>query len=332
MKVLFVLKRGGYGNQYGYGSTGLFNSSKFVVDMLNENGVTAKEVVVVDNNDIDREVFTFKPDVVFIEALWVVPEKFDILKKLHPHVKWVVRVHSDIPFLAQEGISVDWIFQYLDKGVTVAFNDHKTFNSFRSIDDFDDHIAYLPNFYPIEICRPEHRHKHRLDLHFGCFGAIRPLKNQLTQAVAAIKYADSVNKQLNFYVNATRVEGGENIIKNLRALFKNTEHTLVEVSWLDREKFLELLRHMDLALCVSFTETFCIVAADAVSENVPLICSNQIPWAAGLSIVSTTDVAQIAERIGPITGHLAEQAAFENRRNLRKFSERAEVTWLDFLD
>lgn len=334
MKVLFVLKRGGYGNKYGYGSTGLFNSSKFVVDMLNDNGIEAKEVVVTDNNDIDREVFTFKPDVVFIEALWVVPEKFDILKKLHPRVRWVVRVHSDIPFLANEGISVDWIFGYLARDVEVAFNDHKTFKSFRAIDqkpgDYPK-IAYLPNFYPVR--NHGGSHKHRIDLHIGCFGAIRPLKNQLTQAVAAIKYADSVCRTLRFYVNATRLEGGgENIIKNLRALFANTQHELVEVPWLNRADFLKLLRQMDLAMCVSFTETFCIVAADAVSVDVPLVCSDQVPWATGLSIVKPTEVAEIANRISAMLGPVGEIATFFNRRGLRRFSERARETWLEFLN
>src|ERR1700686_515277 len=105
MKVLFILKKNSYGysGSYGYGMSGLLNSAQFIVDMLNDNGVEAKLEIVNDNNDIDREVHKYKPDVVVVEALWVVPEKFDVLRKLHPRVKWIVRSHSDFPFLATEG-------------------------------------------------------------------------------------------------------------------------------------------------------------------------------------------------------------------------------------
>ena len=39
-----------------------------------------KDEVVVDNNGIDKEITEYKPTHVFIEGLWVVPEKFDVLK------------------------------------------------------------------------------------------------------------------------------------------------------------------------------------------------------------------------------------------------------------
>ena len=115
MKILFLLKKKA-AYSCGYDRTaasGLFNSAKFVADMLNAAGVKAKVEEVVDNNSIDKAVHDYRPNVAVIEALWVVPEKFDILKKFHPSVRWIVRLHSDIPFLAGEGIACDWIFGYL---------------------------------------------------------------------------------------------------------------------------------------------------------------------------------------------------------------------------
>jgi glycosyltransferase involved in cell wall biosynthesis len=325
MKVLFVLKKSGYGCNYNYGTSGLLNSSKFIVDMLNKNSVDAKLVVVNDNNSIDREVFNFRPDTVVIEALWVVPEKFDVLKNLHPNVKWVVRIHSDLPFLASDSIAMSWTFEYLKRGVFVAFNDKRTFESIKDISS-EDGVLYLPNFYPVES---RHR-KESFELNIGCFGAIRPLKNQLIQAVAAIQYADSVNRQLNFYVNGTRCEdGGERVLKNLRALFENTGHNLIEITWLDRDEFLEIMSKMSLAMCVSFTETFCIVAADAVTVGTPLICSSQVPWTVKSSVVSTTNVDEIAKRIGELIG--SETNAEDNRMHLRGYSRHSEEIWLNTL-
>src|SRR6516165_3286534 len=98
-RILFILKHRGFGaygcwnysDNGGHLSSGLYNSVRFVVDMLNDNDIEAKMVDVIDNNCIDREVTKFKPTHVIIEAFWVVPEKFDILRPLHPKVKWIVR-------------------------------------------------------------------------------------------------------------------------------------------------------------------------------------------------------------------------------------------------
>lgn len=325
-KILFILKKNhGYENS-NTKSSGLFYSAKFVVDMLNKADVETKLVEVTDNNDIDREVTAYKPHIVIIEALWVVPEKFDVLKKLHPHVKWVVRIHSDLPFLATEGVAISWIKGYLRRNIFVAFNAWKTFLEFRK---FPDRVIYLPNYYP--------QHKqwgwHLGDLlHIGCFGALRPLKNQLLQARAAIKYADSIGKSLVFYVNATRCEqGGGSVLKNLRALFaKPHRHCLVELSWMDHHKFVEVVRQMDAIMQVSFTETFCITAADAVSVGVPLVCSPDIEWATWFSKASPNSVRSIAKGLARVLGPFKDTIKALNTYNLREYSKESRRVWLRF--
>ena len=98
-----------------------------MADMLVASGIPAKVVVVVDNNDIDREVAAYKPTHVIIEALWVVPEKFEVLSKLHPGVKWIVRYHSEVAFLASEGIAMKWTQGYLaQNNVFIGINSPRT--------------------------------------------------------------------------------------------------------------------------------------------------------------------------------------------------------------
>jgi hypothetical protein len=154
-RVLFICKRrrGYWGpSEYSTGdlSSGLHNSVSFLVEMLAGMGVSAKAVEVVDNNSIDREVTAFRATHAIVEALWVVPEKFDVLEKLHPRVQWIVRTHSEAPFLANEGVATAWIAGYLKRGVEVMCNSTAAQAQLRAMAaDFGEAealITYGPNF------------------------------------------------------------------------------------------------------------------------------------------------------------------------------------------
>ena len=330
MKILFLLKHTHSSKHYsncGDGAGGLLNSTKFVADMLTKERITTKIVVVTDNNDIDREVTVFRPDVVVIEALWVVPSKFDVLKLLHPTVKWIVSIHSNIPFLAVEGIAIEWITGYIDRQVYVAFNALEIAVDIQSLFPRDSYILYLPNYYP-PVTFP---HTPLPGLHIGCFGAIRPMKNQLLQAIAAIKYADRQNVFMSFHVNASRCEQeGGSVLANLRSLFSVTRHELVEHDWMLHSDFLRLMAMMDISMAVSFSETFCITAADAVVTGTPLVCSDQIPWADSNSIVPTTNTQSMVETIGKLLKN-PKKSNKPNLRNLTRYVAKSRQLWLDSL-
>lgn len=157
-RILFILKKRELNPDSPYGewnspyarnlSTGLFNSVMFIKAMYDRHirKDTVKVVQVQDNNFIDREVNLFKPDIVVIEALWVVPEKFDVLHRLHPKVDWVIRLHSETPFLAQEGIAMDWLHNYI-----IRPRVHIGANSLRIKAELEHllkrRVIYLPNYY-----------------------------------------------------------------------------------------------------------------------------------------------------------------------------------------
>jgi hypothetical protein len=324
MRVLFVLKLGNYGFSPTVISSGLFNSAQFIVDMLNANGQIAKLVQVVDNNSIDKEVTKFQPDLVVIEALWVVPTKFAVLTKLHPKVQWVVRVHSDLPFLSHEGVAMDWLFAYPQyPNVSIAFNDKLTASEFSFL--IPGSVSYLPNYYPPIFKKPMGTMLNPIKI--GCFGAIRPLKNQLVQAMAAILYAKKSMRAMEFHINSTRIEGGESILKNVRELFVATHSTLIEHPWLDHVDFLKLVSTMGIVMAVSLSETFCITAADAVASGIRLICSDQVPWADASSIVCATNVDAIVSKLDDLSG-ISTKA---NQKKLRQYSNQSEQIWLNYL-
>lgn len=348
-RCLFILKlREDYGQDVSHYkpsvASGMFNSATFVADMLTAQGIEAKVVVVIDNNAIDREVTAFKPTHVFIEGYWVVPEKFDVLKPLHRDVTWIVRCHSELPFLAQEGIAMDWTFDYWKRGVLVAGNAPRIHRELMVMaKSFPDRTMsaekitpYLPNYYPITLDQVWVRHspwRRRTELNIGCFGAVRPMKNQLSQAIAAIEFAKYLGLPLKFHVNLGRQEMiGDNVLKNLRGLFNNVQDAeLVEVAWKNHDEFLDVIRSMDMCMQVSFTETFNIVTADTVSVGVPVVASAEISWASKNTFADPTSTDDMVETMKDIWVN-ANHYCRESLDGLAAYSAKSIKVWKSFLD
>jgi len=285
-RILFILKkRSVYGINTRTKNYGLSNSCSFVTKELSSRGIHTHTVQVIDNNCIDREVTKFKPTHCIIEALWVTPEKFITLSILHPKVEWIIRLHSEISFLATEGIAIDWIREYNRLKNAYGIKISIASNSLECIRHLSNiiPIKYAPNIY-----FPPNHIPERLDsalrsdeIHIGCFGALRPLKNHLQQALWAIEFSKTENKELYFHINSSEheVKESESVLKNLRSLFVNkTGCHLVEHLWTDHLEFIKLVSTMDLGMQISFSETFNIVAADFVHCGVPIVVSDEIDW------------------------------------------------------
>lgn len=317
--------------------TGMYNSSTFVSDMLNSNGIESKVKVLTDNNDIDRAVTEYKPTHVFIEGLWVVPEKFNVLKPLHPEVQWVVRIHSEIPFLAQEGIAIDWIHEYIRNGIHVSGNSPRInreltlmLNSAFST-DCTVNVPMLTNYYPVPSYVGLYLKEESDVVNIGCFGAMRPLKNHLIQALAAIEFAEFIGKKLRFHINAGRIEmNGGNSLKNIKALFeKSGIHELVEHDWTSHDKFLELTQEMDICMQVSFTETFNIVTADATVSGIPVLTSKEVQWVRSPTADPTNTVDIVAKLL--YAWNNKEYVVKQNAEGLRNYVRDSESTWITYL-
>lgn len=343
--VLFILRRRqDFSNEkhseFGM-STGLFNSAWYMHEMMLNNGFDSKVVVLPDNNGIDREVSQFKPTHVIIEALWVVPSKFAVLTKLHPNVKWIIRLHSDIPFLANEGIAMDWIGDYLSyRNISVAVNSPKIqseLNTFAGhklnwdMEVVSKKIIYLPNYYPQNYRKkPFENNKDWIDV--SCFGAMRPMKNHLIQAIAAIQFADHIGKKLKFHINVGRVEQrGDTVIQNLKALFLHIHesgHELINHEWMARDKFLDVCKTMDIGMQVSFSETFNIVTADMITQGIPIIGSSEIPWLHSLYQANATSSEDMAKKL--IWTYLDTEKNVELNQNLLyTYTNKTEKIWLN---
>jgi hypothetical protein len=321
-------------------SSGLSNSVRFLVNALTARGVKADMVEAIDNNCIDRLVTQSQPTHVILEAFWVVPEKFDVLKKLHPTVRWIVRNHSEMPFLANEGCALMWVVGYMQRQIEVMSNSPRAMKSIRALAasaGLPESLAtYGPNLYPEEgvgSVKPHIKH-HAKAVDIGCFGAIRPLKNHLQQALAAMAFGDVIGKPVTFHINGTRCEGGGNpILKNLRSIFTDSHrHKLVEHPWLQHADFLKIMASIDIACQVSYTETFNIVAADAVASSVPVVCSSDIPWIGSYAYADPNSIETITQALIQIYEEGswgASRRLHQQRRDLMSYCHASEAVWLD---
>lgn len=342
MRVQFIVKQynkecdnGGYSVS---GKSGVYLSAKFLSDMLNESGIESIVSEALDNNCIDKLVTEFKPDIVIIEAYWVVPSKFDILTSLHPNIKWVIRNHSAMSFLAEEGIIIDWSFEYIkNNNVYLASNHYKTYTELCEIGKFSfapvDKILYLPNYYPENLIKSDRRpiFSKKDEIHIGCFGANRSLKNQLVQAYAAIKFSKDINRKLYFHMNNSY---NNPIVKNITSLFENVHNVeLVLHDWMPHEKFYELCGQMDLGMQLSYSETFNIIAADFVANDVPLIVSDEIDFVSKIFRTNSNDGSRIIKTIRRIFS-IKKHIPFFNRNQilLKSKVRKAKNQWLRIIN
>jgi hypothetical protein len=345
-KVLFILKRredynGEIHSPKGL-STGLYNSASFVDDMLRDLGIESNLEVAIDNNCIDRLVTLHKPTHVIIEALWVVPTKFEVLTRLHPNVRWIIRLHSEMPFMAGEGMSMDWLADYVTyPQVDIAINAPRMLSEIKNYlrikmswteEQADSRVFYLPNFYPQEY-KTKKFDRDKKTINVSCFGAIRPLKNHLLQAHAALKFADRIGKKLRFHINMGRIEmQGSPVLHNLRDMFQqlwDQGHELVGHEWTPREQFLEICSVMDIGMQCNFSETFNIVSADLISQGVPIVGSVEIPWSTWLYNAQpafSEDICRKLER----AYRLPDLNVWLNQRNLTKYTNYTKLVWKEY--
>lgn len=343
-RVLFLtkLRNDSYAgpNDYVNKTFGLTNSANFISNWLNKYGLVSKVITCVDANEIDRLVYQFNPDMVILEALWVPPAKLKEIATL-PHHKgrvWIVRLHSKPSFIANEGVAFEWIEGY--KAITPWVELYTAPNNMEFAQDlnrlFHTPSVYLPNIYYTGYEKHFRSRKIVGDtIDIGCFGAIRPLKNHLTQAIAAVKFGLLTGKKINFHINADRVEQrGDAVLKNLRSFFQSTKvHTLVEHPWVSHETFINLVYQMELGTQVSFTETFDIVAADFVSCGVPVVVSEEVAWMPdSFKVKNPTSTTEICNKM------IYAMKAYRRRlRNtpltfLGMHNEIAKQAWLKFLE
>lgn len=332
IKILFLLKKRVYcGNSYG-----LKVSCEMVAKALKDYEIESKIITIIDGNDIDREVHKFKPDICFLEAIWVTPTKLEEILKLHKKTHFDVRIHSKVEFLAQESLSFTWLAEY--KKLSQSYHNFSiSANNLDFIKEMNSTLGYemeyTPNIYPIQHGLQVNTKPIGNILSVGAFGALRILKNHLQMALGAIKVADNLDIKLRFHINdsSTIEKEGNPIKKNLIAIFKDTSHQLIINNWEHHGDFVQIVKSMDIGLQISMSESFNLTAADFVAHGIPVVGSSEIKFLSPWYQAEPTNFQDIVEKIEFAIKYKTWGIHLLNEIKLKKHNKQAIQDWVRYI-
>jgi hypothetical protein len=281
---------------------------------------------------------------VVVSAPWIpILDWQSILQKWH-RIHFAVNVHSNIGFLQADsnGVANMAGCVALEKSYPnfrLSAN-NRTFGKWIN----DTHACpcqYLPNLYYLHELSGRSRPMFGNTgpgaggtLQIGCFGAIRPLKNGMSAAAAAIQVARSMRCKLEFWVSNGRAEGGgEGVLRAMQQLFPsgpNPQERIIRSTWAPWPEFRATIGSMHLLMQPSYTESFNMVTADGIAEGVPSVVSSAIDWVPSHWMADADDVAEIA-RVGRYL--LTDpHAAAEGREALENYVQDGIMAWKRYLE
>lgn len=318
-----------------YHAGGLASNALHSVGVLREMGVDADLQAVTGFSEVIDRVQKDRVTHAIVEAVWVMPAEVIRFAHNFPHVKIVVRAHSKIGFLQVEPEAIPVMRDLIDihdrhgyQNVIFSSNNAE-FTS--SLEEVYGNCLYLPNLYDLSSAHPRHQ---TCDgkLRIASFGATRLLKLHPAAALAALQVACRYDSDLEFYVNTDKTPGGESVRNTMRNLFKDLDWArLIEISWQDAQTFKETIANMDVVLQMSATETFCLVASDAVASGVPVVVGPAIEWIPTEFQVRIDDTSLIADKVCDVFGERNRVVKLEQEA-LRNFIKHAKKVWSDFLE
>lgn len=329
MSVLFVLKNNVRFQKQNTTKTqsGLFNGTMQIINGIKTQGIDAHVTHLSETNNISVQIKKHCASIVVIEALWAEPEKLQALIQRHPGVKFYCHLHSKTPFIALESPAMRYIVEYGKIGCGIIANSWESFGYYKVI---NKDTIYLPNLYSRP--RLEKKFVERDVLDIGCFGAVRPMKNHLSSAIAAIEFARQLGKKLRFHANTTRIEAhGKAVYQNLMHLFMNcgADYELEPVPWIAPDDFPSYIQKMDLCMQLSLTETFNVVTADAIRAGVPVVVSNAIDWVPRAVQVHNNDLEECLSVMNYC--YLNPEIVNHCNNKLDEYNKRALTRWKDFI-
>lgn len=312
---------------------GLHVAGFATAEVLRREGIDVSVFPVRHNVDlvdalVKNGLFTH----VVISAPWLSTFDLKAILEYFPTTKFVILSHSNVGFLQADPWGVELLREYLKLSKT-HLNLQVGGNSPRFVDfmriAYGERIRLLPNLYPVPH-NVEEKHYSGGLLKIGAFGAIRPYKNFITAAAAALIIRRTLDVPVEFHMSSGA--DGERTVPAIQQMCRGIDgFELIQHDWSYWNNFIELVSAMDLLLQVSYTESFNMITADGVYVGVPSVVSPAIYWAPD-SWKAEPDNAMDIAKTGMI---LLRHRPFHRNlglKALRRHNDDSIGYWLDYLN
>lgn len=282
---------------------GLHVAGYCTAEVLRKYGIDAFAQAVRNNIDIvaaitkHNETHDTPLTHVIISAPWLTKYDMRCLITAYPAVRFVVLCHSNVGFLQADPDGIELLRHYLAladeyPNFTVGGNSLHFVNWLREA--YSKDVVLLPNLYPTE-CR-DVKVWDGTKLRIGAFGAVRPEKNFMTAAAAAVLIAKRLKVPTEFHMSSGgEGDQGRTAIAISQMAKGLPDFQVIRHDWRYWDKFIALVSEMDLMLQPSYTESFNMVTADGISQGVPSVVSPSIYWAPKQWMADPDNVEHVAE-------------------------------------
>lgn len=272
---------------------------------------------------------------VMISAPWIKTDDLANLAHTFFDIEFAVVSHSNIGFLQADPRAITLLREgaALEQATT---NFHIAGNSeiFTKwwVATYGTPMLTLPNMYPVSNIKAK-RWTPGTQLRLGTFCAIRPYKNVLTAAAAALEINARMRPSgMEFHISSGRIEGGAGtLLSSIQELFAGVPRvSLVQDNWASWPAFLATVGSMDLLLQPSYTEGFNMVTADGIAQGVASVVSDAIYWTPPNWMARSDAASDLADK-GVSLLH-DPNAVQEGIEYLTRHNRRALESWEEFLE
>jgi len=319
-------------------STGLSNNTRQCARVLRKAGYGAESITLDEIGDWTTFILERRPRMIVLGALCIPPERLAELAAAHTETRFVIRIHSNLPWLFQSTAEFPGALAVLDLA-----RDRP--NVFYSVVDPDEALRWraaglpviaLPNVYGGEIAeRPRPYNGPHPYVHLSAMFALRILKHAGGHVLAAA----TVNRQVavKLYVQTGRADSPK--YARQMCLLANACDLLMPCEpYRKHAQFIEWLGDtIDVGLQLSATESFNYVALEHMALGIPVVASEAVrfcPWrvnyehtdeAAETVLRILSDYRACSERALEAVREIAEAHRLIFLQNIERLLDRKEI-------
>lgn len=305
--------------------------------VLTQHGVSTVVIPVRHNVDLVQGIDAYnntndKPLThVVISAPWLSAHDLKCLISHYPNIQFAILSHSNVGFLQADPWGVELIRIYLKltaefDNLTVGANSDRLFEWLQNTIGGD--TVLLPNLYPLHGSKPEKHWFGASPIRIGAFGAVRPEKNFMTAAAAAVAIHKMTGVDVELHMSSGGEGGGDATVAAITQLCSTPGVTLIRHDWCLWPEFIQIVATMDLLIQPSYTESFNMVTADGILMGVPSVVSSAISWAPATWKADSDNAMDVA-RVGVNLLRYGNNG--EGKQALEKHNKYALHLWIKYL-